>query len=148
MPHACPAENPRPCPVRSAIRYGRGGLALQGPSCERFKPESRVVVIGCCLLIPLAQRQVSNPMSSHSAASSLQSTFYWMKYPAKNRKKKARSDPKINRLFCPPVRELVPSPYLWFSAKPAISFAFDWNLSLSAPQMGQFQSSGRPCNRQ
>jgi hypothetical protein len=71
-----------------------------------------------------------------------------MKYPARKRKKKARRDPKINRLFCPPVSEFVPSPYFWFSANPAISFAFDWNLLLSAPQIGQFQSSGRLCAMQ
>ena len=37
---------------------------------------------------------------------------HWMKYPARNRKKNAKRDPKMSRLFCPLVMEFVPRPYL------------------------------------
>lgn len=59
---------------------------------------------------------------------SAKSDHHSIKYPPRNKKKKAIKDPKISRLFWPLVRELVPSPYLWFSAKPAISFALVWKL--------------------
>ena len=45
--------------------------------------------------------------------------------------------------FCPPVRLLVPRPYRWFSANPAISLALARNEGLPAPQTGQPQSAGR-----
>jgi hypothetical protein len=69
-----------------------------------------------------------------------------MKYPPRKRKNATINEPKISKLFCPLVIELVPRPYFWFSAKPAISLALDWNVFLSAPHMGQFQSSGRSCS--
>lgn len=61
------------------------------------------------------------------------------------RRKKKKRDPKMRMLFCPDVMELVPRPYFWFSAKPATSKALELNFSFGAPQMGQFQSSGRSC---
>ena len=70
-----------------------------------------------------------------------------MKYPPRNRKKNAKRDPKMSRLFCPLVMEFVPRPYLWFSANPAISRAFVLKFEVGAPQMGQFQSSGRSCGQ-
>lgn len=51
----------------------------------------------------------------------------------------------MRRDFSPSVMELVPSPYFWFSAKPASVLERDWNVTLSAPHVGHCQSGGRSC---
>ena len=45
--------------------------------------------------------------------------------------------------FCPPVRELPPRPYFWFSLKPATVLLFDTNEVFSAPHTGHLQSAGK-----
>ena len=64
----------------------------------------------------------------------------------KNEKKRS-SEPYMRADFCPDVNEFPPKPYPWFSAKPAIVLAFDWNVLASAPQMGHCQSFGRVCSK-
>ena len=51
----------------------------------------------------------------------------------------------MRRLFSSDVMELVPSPYFWFSANPAIVFALFWKLLFGAPHVGHCQSDGRSC---
>lgn len=69
------------------------------------------------------------------------------KYPARNRRKKIAREPYMSRDFCPEVIVLVPKPYCWFTANPAISFSCTWNVGFAAPHTGHPQSLGRFCSR-